>query len=89
MLAYNGQDRPTLAEVSAHPWMAIDSNDTNMAPNAIKEEINEKRETLTSQCHRVYQPCRCGSMLSMVRHGGEYWRWDQMFDDITAYEIDF
>merc|ERR1712227_1045024 len=83
MFSYNGKDRPTVAEIRAHPWMQANV-DMKQVRHDILSEVAEKRTQSTADSERVGGSSRGPALLHLVRQTGFA---NQAFDDIMAYDI--
>lgn len=83
MFSYNGKDRPTVAEIRAHPWMQA-GVDMKTIRHDILNEVAEKRTQSTASSERIGQSMRGPDLLHLVRQDGFA---NQAFDDIFSCDI--
>jgi hypothetical protein len=83
LFSYNGKDRPTVAEIRAHPWMQANV-DMKQVRHDILSEIAEKRTQSTADSERVAGGSRGPELLHLIRQTGFA---NQAFDDILSVDI--
>ena len=83
MFSYNGKDRPTVAQIRAHPWMQA-GVDMKQVRHDLLNEVAEKRTQSTADSERIGGSSRGPDKLHLVRQKGFA---NQAFDDIIAYDI--
>jgi len=69
LFSYNGKDRPTVAEIRAHPWMQANV-DMKQVRHDILSEIAEKRTQSTADSERIAGSSRGPELLHLVRQTG-------------------
>lgn len=74
MFAYDGKDRPTLAELAAHPWLQADCN-VKKIQNSLLADLAEKRVEATSASSASKGQNRGEEMndLILVEQKGQNW----------------
>lgn len=83
LFSYNGKDRPTVADIRAHPWMA-GFDGMKQVRHDILTELAEKRINSTASSERQGDACRGEERLHLIRQKGFC---DMAFDDIEAYDV--
>lgn len=83
MFSYNGKDRPTVAEIRAHPWMQA-GVDMKQVRHDLLNEVAEKRTQSTADSERIGATSRGPDRLHLVRETGFA---NQAFDDIMSYDV--
>lgn len=83
MFSYNGKDRPTVAQIRAHPWMQA-GVDMKQVRHDLLNEVAEKRTQSTADSERIGATSRGPDRLHLVRETGFA---NQAFDDIMSYDV--
>ena len=66
MFSYNGNKRPTIAEIRAHPWMQADF-DMKEAKQEILDALMAKKEKFTSESSREDASSRGDSLTELIK----------------------
>merc|ERR1712070_795487 len=67
MFSYNGNERPTIAQIREHPWMSGEKPNTEKIRSDIIEELASVRSASTNETMRDDTNCRGDDYKGMIR----------------------
>lgn len=85
MFAYEGKDRPTLADIAKHPWVTAECN-VKKIQSSLLSELNEKRSEATSASSAVDKTVRGEPMTELILKKQDGYKYNpKTFHDQTDF----